>query len=62
MDAEALQNSDQGLSQAAIDLVRTTTFPPSGFQQEVFINVQFHLPATVAGGPSVLHTRVVWVI
>jgi hypothetical protein len=62
LDAESLQNSDRDLSRAAIDLVRSTTFPASGFQQEVFINVQFHLPAVSAGGPPLLHTPVAWVI
>jgi hypothetical protein len=62
LDAEALQNSDRELSHAAMDLVRSTTFPPSGFQQEVFINVQFHLPAAEIGGPPILHSPVVWII
>jgi hypothetical protein len=62
LDAEALQNSDRELSRAAIDLVRSTSFPASGFQQEVFINVQFHMPAISVGGPPVFHSRVAWVI
>jgi len=62
LDAEALQTSDRDLSSAAMDLVRSTTFPPSGFQQEVFINVQFHLPAAELGGPPILHSSVRWVI
>lgn len=62
LDAEALQNSDGDLSRAAMDLVRSTTFPPSGFQQEAFINVQFHMPAMMVGGPPVFHSRVRWVI
>jgi hypothetical protein len=62
LDAESLQNFDRDLSRAAIDLVRNTTSPASGFQQEVFINVQFHLPAVSAGGLPLLHTPVAWVI
>jgi hypothetical protein len=62
LDAEVLQNSDRDLSRAAINLVRSTSFSPSGFQQEVFINVQFHLPAVELGGPPVFHSSVRWVI
>ncbi len=62
LDAESLQNTDRELSQAAMDLVRSTTFPASGFQQEVFINVQFHLPAKMVDGPPIFHTSVHWVI
>jgi hypothetical protein len=62
LDAEVLQNSDRELSREAMVLVRSTSFPPSGFQQEVFINVQFHLPAVEMGGPPIFHTPVVWVI
>jgi hypothetical protein len=62
LDAETLQNSDKDLSRAAMDLVKSTAFPASGFQQEVFINVQFHLPAMVVGGPPTLTVPVVWVV
>lgn len=62
LDAEALQNSDPDLARAAIDLVRSTSFEPSGFQQEAFINVQFHLPAVNLGGPPVFHSSVRWMI
>jgi hypothetical protein len=62
LDAEVLQNSDRDLSRAAMDLVRSTSFSPSGFQQEVFINVQFHLPAVELGGPPIFHSSVRWVI
>jgi hypothetical protein len=62
LDAEVLQNSDRELSRAAMDLVRSTSFSPSGFQQEVFINVQFHLPAVELGGPPIFHSSVRWVI
>lgn len=62
LDAEALQNSDKDLSRAAIEMVRSTSFPPSGFQQEAFINVQFHMPAAKLDGPPIFHSRVRWVI
>jgi hypothetical protein len=64
LDAEALQTSDRDLSRAAMDLVKSTSFPASGFQQEVFINVQFHLPAAQMGGAPLLHLSlpVHWVI
>jgi hypothetical protein len=62
LDAEALQNSDQDLSRAALELVKGATFPSSGFQQEVFINVQFHMPAARLGGPPIYHSSVHWVI
>jgi len=61
LDAEPLQTSDRELSRAAMDLVTNTAFEPSGFQQEVFINVQFHMPAARWGGPPVFHTSVGWV-
>ena len=61
LDAEALQTFDRDLSRAAIDLVRNTSFDPSGFQQEAFINVQFHMPAVRMGGPPIFHTSVRWV-
>jgi hypothetical protein len=62
LDAEALQNSDQDLSRSAIDLVRNTAFDPTGFQQEAFINVQFHFPAVTLGGPPIFHSSVRWVV
>ncbi|MGA8144816.1 MAG: hypothetical protein WB987_13085 [Candidatus Acidiferrales bacterium] len=62
LDAEALQNSDQDLSRAAIQLVKSTSFPATGFQQEVFINVKFHLPARELGGAPIYHSPVRWVI
>jgi hypothetical protein len=62
IDAEALQNSSQDLSRAALELVKSTSFHATGFQQEVFINVQFHLPAREVGGLPVLHSSVHWVI
>jgi hypothetical protein len=45
-----------------MDIVRSTSFDPTGFQQEVFINVQFHFPATRFGGPPIYHPTVRWVI
>jgi hypothetical protein len=62
LDAEPLQTADRDLSRAAIDMVNSTTFPPSGFQQEVFINVQFHLPAAKMDGPPIFHSSVHWII
>ena len=62
LDAEALQNSDQDLSRDAIDLVRSTSFEPTGFQQEAFINVQFHFPASRPDGPPIFHSSVRWII
>jgi hypothetical protein len=62
LDAEALQNSDRDLARAAMDLVRSTSFEPSGFQQEAFINVQFHMPAANFGGPPIFHSSVRWLI
>jgi len=62
LDAEALQNSDRDLSRAALDLVNSTSFPASGFQQEAFINVQFHMPAARLDGPPIFHSSVRWVI
>jgi hypothetical protein len=62
LDAEPLQSSDKDLSLAAIEMVRSTSFPPSGFQQEVFINVQFHMPAATLDGPPIFHSRVRWMI
>jgi hypothetical protein len=62
LDAEPLQTADRDLSRAAMEMVRSTTFPPSGFQQEVFINVQFHMPAAKVDGPPIFHSSVHWVI
>jgi hypothetical protein len=61
LDAEPLQTSDRDLSRAAMELVRSTAFEPSGFQQEAFINVQFHFPAARFGGPPLFHSSVRWV-
>jgi len=61
LDAEALQTTDPELSRAALDIVRSTSFDPSGSQQEVFINVQFHFPAARFDGPPIFHSSVHWV-
>jgi hypothetical protein len=61
LDAEPLQTTDRDLSRAAMELVRSTAFEPSGFQQEAFINVQFHFPAVRWGGPPLFHSSVRWV-
>jgi hypothetical protein len=63
LDAETLQNSSDELGRAALDLVRSTSFDPTGFQQEMFINVHFHLPAATFGGPPIAifrSSRVRW--
>ena len=46
IEAEALQNSDPSLSEAALSLVRKSTYPPrtrarGPVQTEVFIKVEF---------------------
>lgn len=64
LDAEVLQDSSDELGRAALDLVRSTAFDPTGFQQEVFVSVHFHLPATRIGGPPIAvfrSARVRWV-
>ncbi len=61
LDAEALQTTDQDLSRAALDLVQDTWFEPTGYQQEVFVNVQFHYPAVRLGGSPIFHSSVRWV-
>jgi hypothetical protein len=62
LDAEALQTSDAGLGRTAVDLVKSTLFEPSGFQQEVFISVDFHMPAVRLGGVPIYHSSVRWVV
>ena len=62
LEAEPLQTTDRDLSRQAMDIVRSTSFDPTGFQQEVFINVQFHFPATRFGGPPIYRPTVRWVI
>src|SRR5271163_141578 len=43
IEAEALQESNPELAQQAVELVEHSTFPGTGVQQEVFINVQEHI-------------------
>jgi hypothetical protein len=62
IDAEPIQNYDPQLTQAAMDLLSTAAFPPMGFQRDVFINVQFHLPAGAAATRVVIRPSVRWVI
>jgi len=62
LDEEPLQTNDPILTQSAMDLVRTRTFPPatasggnrfiSRAQREVFINVKFTVPVQTAAGPT----------
>ena len=44
LEAEALQDTNPELAQAAVELVEHSRFPATGMQQEVFINVQEHVP------------------
>jgi hypothetical protein len=44
IEAEALPGSDPAISQEAVNLVEKTTFPANGMQQEVFVNVKYHVP------------------
>jgi hypothetical protein len=62
LDAEALETTDPQLSRAALDIVKGTSFDPTGFQQEVFFNVQFHFPAVRLNGPPIFHSNPRWVI
>jgi hypothetical protein len=61
LDAEALQTSDRVLSRTALEMVKSTAFEPSGFQQEIFVNVRFHFPAVRIGGTPLFHSSVHWV-
>ena len=60
IDAEPIQNYDPELTRAAMELISNSAFPPMGFQRDVFINVQFHLPAGVAPTRIVIRTSVHW--
>jgi hypothetical protein len=62
LDAEALETADRDLGRAAIEAVRDSAFDATGFQQEAFINVQFHMPAMRVGGAPLFHTSVRWVV
>jgi hypothetical protein len=44
LEAEALPGSDPALAQEALDLIEKTNFQANGMQQEVFVNVKYHLP------------------
>lgn len=44
IEAEALPGVDPALAQEALNLVQSTSFQPNGMQQEVFVNVKYHLP------------------
>jgi hypothetical protein len=44
LEAEALPGPDPALAQEALDLIEKTNFPANGMQQEVFVNVRYHLP------------------
>ena len=44
LEAEALPGSDPALAQEALNLIEKTNFQPNGMQQEVFVNVKYHLP------------------
>lgn len=60
IDAEPIQNYDPELTKAAMDLISNSAFPSSGFQRDVYINVEFHLPAGAVGGRMVIRTPVRW--
>jgi hypothetical protein len=62
LDAEPLQTSDHDLARAALEAVRNAGFEATGFQQEAFINVQFHMPAMRAGGAPMFHSSVRWIV
>ena len=59
LDAEVVQSSDLNLNDKALDLVWNSGFPATGMQREVFINVQFHMPAESGAVAAV--QPVVWV-
>ena len=44
IEAEALPGSDPALAQEAVNLIEKTSFPANGMQQEVFVNVKYHVP------------------
>jgi hypothetical protein len=59
LDAEVVEASDPNLGQEALDLVWNSSYPPTGMQREVFINVQFHMP--LESGASASLRPVIWV-
>jgi hypothetical protein len=60
IDAEPIQNYDPELTRAAMDLISNAAFPLMGFQRDVYINVEFHLPAGSTAGRVVIRTPVRW--
>jgi hypothetical protein len=62
LDAEALQNSDQGLSQAAIDLVRTTNISAVRISAGSFYQRAVSSARNGSGWSICMHTRFAWVI
>jgi hypothetical protein len=60
IDAEPIQNYDPELTRAAMELISNSAFPSMGFQRDVYINVQFHLPAGATAGRVVIRTPVRW--
>jgi hypothetical protein len=59
MDAEVVESSDTRLNEQALDVVWNSGFAATGMQREVFINVQFHMPAESGVTASV--EPIVWV-
>jgi hypothetical protein len=60
IDAEPIQNYDPELTRAAMELISNSAFPSLGFQRDVYINVQFHLPAGAVAGRVVIRAPVRW--
>lgn len=60
IDAEPIQNYDPELTKAAMELISNSAFPSMGFQRDVYINVEFHLPAGSTPGRVVIRTPVRW--
>jgi hypothetical protein len=60
IDAEPIQNYDPELTKAAMELISNSAFPLMGFQRDVYINVEFHLPAGSTAGRVVIRTPVRW--
>jgi hypothetical protein len=62
LDAEPLQNTHSDLNQEALELLNAAAFQPTGYQQEVYINVEFHYSAGTRGGVGILHRGGPWLI
>jgi hypothetical protein len=60
IDAEPIQNYDPELTKAAMELISNSAFPSMGFQRDVYINVEFHLPAGSTAGRVVIRSPVRW--